>query len=302
MLLIIRCLLLIIMVVFSFYPARAAKNEGKIRLEVFPDRADCLYQLGDTAVFSVNIANPGRTSRPFLLRYAFSEDKARRLEQGELQTTGGSIKLAHGMERPGFLRLDLLLIAGADTLRQASACGFDPQAVRPTNILPPDFQRFWRQGQAELLRIPIDATLRRVTENEVAGAKRYLVSLACIEGSRMFGWLTVPEGRGPFPAVVHIMGAPGGIHEYRTDPGSGYARAGMIILALNIHGIELGLDQEVYEQYQARNLLGGFPFSGCDDPYRYYYRRVVLGGIRAMDYLCSREDADTTRLAVAGDS
>ena len=302
MLQVIRHLLLLTMVVFPVSPVPAAENTEGLRLEVSPDRPGHVYHPGDTAVFRVDISNPGRVPGPFLLRYRFSEDKARLPEEGELETTGGGIELRGSLDRPGFLRLDLSLTAGTDTLRRACACGFDPEAIRPTNFLPADFSRFWRQGTAELARIPIDSRLKQVPQEEVAGARRYLVSLANIEGSRMFGWLTVPEGKGSFPAVVYVMGAPGGIREYRTDPRSAYAEAGMIVLAVNIHGIELGREQEFYEQLHARRLLGSFPLQGCDDPYRYYYRRVVLGCIRALDYLCSREDVDSTHLAVAGAS
>ena len=87
-----------------------------------------------------------------------------------------------------------------------------------------------------------------------------------------------------------------------TGPGSEYAESGMIILALNIHGVELGREKDFYQGLLNRNPAAGFASLGADDPYRYYYRRVVLGAVRAMDYLCMREDVDTTRLAVAGGS
>ncbi len=297
---IIRCLLLIMLAC----PVRsaAAQNTDGPGLEVRLERAGHYYHPGDTAVFSVEIVNPGRVPGPLLLHYRFSEDGARLLDKGSLEIVGPAIKLRSSLDRPGFLRLDVILTAGADTVRRASACGFDPEGIRPTNVAPGDFTRFWRQGIAELTRVPVDPRLEPVTEEKIPGAKRCLVSLANIEGSRMFGWLTVPEGKGPFPALVYVMGAPGGIREFRTDPRSAYAEAGMIVLAVNIHGIELGRDPQFYERLHARHILGSFPFQGCDDPYRYYYRRVVLGGIRALDYLCGREDVDTTRLAVAGAS
>ena len=55
-------------------------------------------------------------------------------------------------------------------------------------------------------------------------------------------------------------------------------------------------DHDLKELYELNSSLG------ADDPYRYYYRRVVLGAIRAFDYLCTRDDVDTTRLALAGGS
>ena len=234
-------------------------------VEIRPDHADYFYRVGETAVFSIDIsgANPGS------LRYRFSRDNVLLLEEGEIEVEAKSAKLGYALDHPGFLRLDVHLSSGI----------------------------------TELMRIPVDAALEEVAaEEKFKGAGRWQVSLANVEGSRIYGWLTVPSGPGPFPAVVHVPGAPGGVSEYMTGPRSEYAGAGMIVLALNIHGVELGREKEFYQGLLERNPAGGFSSLGADDPYRYYYRRVVLGAIRALDYLCTREDVDTTRLAVAGGS
>ena len=267
-------------------------------VEIRPDHADYFYRVGETAVFSIDIsgANPGS------LRYRFSRDNVLLLEEGEIEVEAKSAKLGYALDHPGFLRLDVHLSSGGETIRKATAVGFSPEAIRPTNILPDDYVQFWSQGITELMRIPVDAALEEVAEDKVKGAGRWQVSLANVEGSRIYGWLTVPSGPGPFPAVVHVPGAPGGVSEYMTGPRSEYAGAGMIVLALNIHGVKLGREKDFYQGLLERNPAGGFSSLGADDPYRYYYRRVVLGAIRALDYLCTREDVDTTRLAVAGGS
>jgi cephalosporin-C deacetylase len=295
--------LLVLFTIFIFIQSAMASDSGtRLRLEIQADRPDYMYSTGDTASLMVTIINPDRIPGPFTLNYRFSEDNVSLIETGELETTGGRAKLHGSLSHPGFLRLDLRLTAGADTLEQVCACGFSPLAIRPTNVLPEDFSLFWHQGRAELMRIPLDPKLEPVAADEPGQASRYLLSLANIEGSRIYGWLTVPSGPGPFPALVYVMGAPGGVHEYRAHPRSGYADAGMIVLAVNIHGIELGREDEYYRQLHAAKLLGYFPVQGCDDPYRYYYRRVVLGCLRALDYLCSRGDVDTDRLGIAGAS
>ena len=292
-----------VMPLFNFsWAAERAENKKALSLEVNADCPDYRYHVGDTAVLRVEIMNSGKSTGGSVLRYRFSDDYVRTLEEGELKPGPGTIKFKNSLDRPGFLRLDLSLIAGKDTLKKAFNCLYDPEAIRPTNILPPDYQRFWGQSKAELMRIPVDPRLEETAQDEVPGAKRYKVSLSSIEGSRIYGWLTVPQGTGPFPAVVYLPGAPGGIREYSTYPWPEYTREGMIVLALNIHGIELGKSEEFYKELDARGMPGDFPFQGCDDPYRYFYRRVALGGMRALDYLAGRADVDTSRLAVAGAS
>ncbi|MBW7997136.1 MAG: prolyl oligopeptidase family serine peptidase [Candidatus Glassbacteria bacterium] len=282
----------------SPFPTPQAAGENGMRLAVSPAASTHFYSLGDTARFAVEIGGSGEME----LEYSFSHGKAEVYESGSRAVKAGEVELACPMTQPGFLRLDLTLRSGADSLRAAEAVGFDPLHIRPTGRLPDDFARFWDHGLAELLRVDPDPRVNYLSGRDSNGVRRYQVSLANIEGSRIYGWLSVPPGEGPFPGLVYIPGAPGGVREFYTPFQQGYAEAGIIVLAINIHGVPLGLPDEVYQDYHDRRQLGYAPLAGVDDKYRYYYRRVVLSGVRAIDYLHSRHDIDTTRIAVAGGS
>ncbi|MEA1997302.1 MAG: acetylxylan esterase [Gemmatimonadota bacterium] len=264
-------------------------------LTVKPDREDHIYALGDTTCFRIKVMGAGMGKMAPVVCYRLSEDGERTLADGVLEFKGNEAVLSGALEVPGFLRLELTWISGADTLKRVCGCAFDPTAIRPTNSLPDNFDRFWRQGKAELARIPIDAQLSEVEVQDIPGARRYHVSLANIEGSRIYGWLTVPEGEGPFPSVVVFPG--GGVIRKGWRPA--YTEAGLLTLAIEVHGIPMDAEDEVYEKLKW-GALAGYTQLGKDDPYRYYYRRVILGGIRAADYLCSRADVDTCRIAFAG--
>lgn len=282
----------------SPFPTPSASDGQGLSLAVRPANGTYTFSLGDTARFEVTVEGDGEMQ----LAYNFSHGKARVYDSGELSTKPGTLELAYAMSEPGFLRLDITLRSDSDSLRAAEAVGFDPQLIRPTGSLPDDFGRFWSQGLAELLRVDPSPLVEHVPEQDNGGMRRYKVSLGNIEGSRIYGWLTVPEGEGPFPAVVHIPGAPGGVNEFHTGARQDYAEAGILVLSLNIHGVPIDLPEENYLDYHSRRQLGYAPLSGAEDKYRYYYRRVVLGGIRAVDYLHSRSDVDTSRVAVAGGS
>jgi cephalosporin-C deacetylase-like acetyl esterase len=231
------------------------------------------------------------------LSYRLTEDGETRLDAGRLSLKAGRTFIKGSLDRPGFLRLDLTLTTPTDTVRKSCACAYDPESIRATNRLPDDFHRFWRQARAELMRIPMDAVCGEAPEREDPNSKCYSVSLANIEGSRVYGWLRIPKGRGPFPAVLYIPGAGVGDVGTRQE----YAAAGMAVLSIEVHGVPLGRDEQFYQNLRD-GLLRDYKFFGSDDPYRFYYRRVILGIIRGIDYLCTRRDVDSLRVGIAGSS
>jgi cephalosporin-C deacetylase-like acetyl esterase len=295
----LKTVLTVVLVATPNFPLPSATGSAGLKLSVHPDRQDHMYSLGDTAVFAVDIEGLSERAQ---LRYRFTMEKASLVEEGVMEVIGGRSLLNGSLRSPGFLRLDLTLEYGKDTLRVAESAGFSPLSIQPTGALPADYKWFWRHGRVELLRVPMDARVEHNAEEKNGGMRSYLVSLANVGNSRIYGRLTVPAGQGPFPAIVYLPGAAGGINEFYTGHGRGYAEEGMMVLSLNIHGIPLGLEREYYESLRTQGFMGNFSALGADDPYRYYYRRVVLGGVRAIDYLLSRPDVDNSRVAVAGGS
>ncbi len=280
-----------------FLPLTAGKAST---FSVHPDHENHLYQLGDTVTFTIDIPPDGNNGGDSQLRYRLSQDGGRQLGSGTLELTDGRATLRASLNQPGFLRCDLKWFDGADTLRAACGCGFNVEAIRPSGQLPADFERFWRQAAAELVRIPMDPRLELVEGDDLpAGARRYRISLAGTGGARVLGWLTFPAGEGPFPAVLSVPGAGVGATSRETM----YARAGLAVLSINVHGIEPDREKEYYKNL-SDNVYHTYDyfFYGKADPYHYYFRRVIQDCMRAIDYLHSHQDVDTTRLAISGGS
>jgi cephalosporin-C deacetylase-like acetyl esterase len=136
---------------------------------------------------------------------------------------------------------------------------------------------------------------------EVTGDKHpstlYSVSMANIEGSRIYCWYRVPEGDGPFPGLLTVPGA--GVRKEGTR--ESYAENGYAVITMAIHGIGQDHELDFYDRMRS-GLLAGYPFFGMEDPYRFYYRRVILGALRCLDFLESRPEVDSERIVMAGSS
>ena len=117
------------------------------------------------------------------------------------------------------------------------------------------------------------------------------------EGSRTYGILCEPAKPGRYPAILHLPGA--GVRPYTGD--SWTAAMGVIVLDIGIHGISVTQPKELYDQLAA-GALKGYPSIGLDDRDQAYYKRVVVGCVRAVDYIEEFTQWDGQHLAVSGAS
>ena len=307
-----RKYLLLQVLAFSGLTLIYAQPSKDLSVTVEPENGNFLYRTGETAVLNVNVQAPAAIANAARINYRLSRNGVRTLIEGTLDLDEGKGSIKATLNQPGFLRCDISCVAGKDTLYAASGCGFSVEEIYPEGKLPDNFDRFWREAKAELIRIPIDAKLEEVEAVDPGDAKRYKVSLANVNGSRVYGWLHLPEGNGPFPTVLSIPGSGIG----RTGRFAGFTEAGIAVLAIEVHGLEpqkheiIGAaqwmrprDEELEYFTKLQNgVLAGYHGFGIEDPYRYYHRRTLQAAMRAVDYLCTREDVDPDKIIVFGGS
>ena len=61
------------------------------------------------------------------------------------------------MKAPGFLRLVATAVIDGRTYRGVGTAGFAPEQIQPTQVNPPDFDKFWEAERARLAALPLDA-------------------------------------------------------------------------------------------------------------------------------------------------
>jgi cephalosporin-C deacetylase-like acetyl esterase len=113
----------------------------------------------------------------------------------------------------------------------------------------------------------------------------------------LFGVLCVPKAAGKYPAILRVPGA--GVRPYNGDTGN--AEKGVITFEIGIHGIPVTMDASVYDNIRTASL-DGYQNYNLDDKDRYYYKRVYLGCVRAVDYIFSLPEFDGNNIVVLGGS
>lgn len=267
-------------------------------ISVSPDHQDWTYKLGEKVEFVVSVTQSGRPVEMENVRYFIKEEKMEPIKEGSLQLKDGSATIAaDGMKTPGFLRCEVFATVDGKEYRGLGTAAFEPEMIKPTVKMPSDFEEFWSKGKAELAEVPMDPKMIHIPERSTELVDVYHVNFQNIKNSRIYGVLTVPKGEGKFPAILQVPGA--GIRPYAGDLGK--AAKGAIVLQIGIHGIPIDMPAEVYTNLSSGALNGYWNFN-LSDKDLYYYKRVYLGCVRAVDFLVSLPQYDGQNLGIQGGS
>ncbi len=281
----------------------AQEYTGTVRVGVVPDRADWTYALGQPASFTVTVTRDGHPVKGATVAYELGPEKMKPAEAKMVPVPAeGLVVKAKGMDEPGFLRLVARATVDGQEYRGLATAGYAPDRIQPTVPQPADFDAFWDANRKALAEVPMDAKLTPMPASSTAKADCWHVSLqnVAIEPGHLthvYGVLCEPMGDGPFPALLNVPGA--GVRAYRGNVEM--AERGIITFQIGINGIPVNLEGPVYDDLRW-GALSGYRVHGLDDRDDYYYRRVYLGCLRAVDFLVSRPRYDGRNLGVAGGS
>src|SRR5262249_15364016 len=178
-----------------------------------------------------------------------------------------------------------------------TAVGFDPTQIEPTAKTPDDFDAFWAASRKELANVATNAQLVQSIELSTDRVTCYRFTLNNIANKKVYGWLAVPKGPGPFPAVLTLPGA--GVYSIKPDIKT--AELGALSMNIIIHDIPIDEPAEFYKKLGA-GALKDYRDKGMDDRNKNYYRAAILGCVRCLDYLSLRPDYNGTDMAVTGGS
>jgi cephalosporin-C deacetylase-like acetyl esterase len=286
--------------------AQAQESTGIYQIRVVPDRDDWTYQLNQPAKFEVAVTLNNRQVAGLPIKYSCGAEAMPPTIVKTVTTAAKSLTIDAGsLKEPGFLRCLVTMEKDGRSYRGLATAGYQPDLIKPTTTDPADFDKFWSDGKSELAALPIDAKFELLPNYSTANVDVYHVSFQNVGGgtgksSRIYGILAVPKSNDPnrkFPALLSVPGA--GVRPYRGI--TSFAEKGIITLQIGIHGIPVNLDQTVYDNLAA-GALNRYTVSGLENKNEYYYRRVILGSLRANDFLTSLPQFDGANLGVMGGS
>jgi len=277
----------------------AQPTEKIIKVVITPDHVDWVYKKGEPVKFSVSITRNNELVPNAKIRYEVGPEMMPVLIKDSAVLKDGAIKIEGGtMKEPGFLRCKVVAEFEGNNYLGFATAAYNPELIKPTTEMPSDFVQFWENGKRELAKIPIDAKLTMLPDRCTSKVNVYEASVQNFNiGSRLYGILCVPKKAGKYPALLRVPGA--GIRSYAGDIAN--AENGIITFEIGIHGISVTMDASVYNDL-SKTALNGYPFFNLDNRDNYYYKKVYLGCVRAIDFLFSLPEFDGSNIAVTGGS
>lgn len=292
-----KLLLLTLLLIRAGYTL-AQPAERLVKVIVSPDHSDWLYKVGEPARFTVSVYRDNVLQKTAKLRYEIGPEKLEPTKKETVTLKDGTLAVEGGtMRTAGFLRCTATAEVDGKEYRGMATAGFEPLTIKPTVENPADFRVFWDKAKADLASVPIDARMTLLPDRCTELTNVYHLNLQNINNSRFYGILCVPKKDGKYPAILRVPGA--GVRPYTGMIAD--ADKGFITLEVGIHGVPVTMEAAVYDNL-SRGPLNGYPAANLDDRDRYYYKRVYLGCLRAVDFLAGLPQYDGQNLAVTGGS
>lgn len=181
----------------------------------------------------------------------------------------------------------------------------DLRGYRPQRPEPADFDAFWASTLLDAERHPLDVRLEE-HELQLPLVDTFHVWFAGFGGHPVHGLYLRPSPvttSGPLPMVVQYLGygdGTGSPLDWLALPAAGFATLVMDTRGQGARARRAGATGDRGGSESAH--VEGFVTKGVLDPDDYYYRRVFVDAVRAVQAAASLDDIDTDRIAVAGTS
>jgi cephalosporin-C deacetylase len=161
-----------------------------------------------------------------------------------------------------------------------------------TEPTPAAVREYWQETLAELARYPASPEVEVLPLRCTAFAKLFGVRLTSLGPYRLFGYLSIPAGDGPFPAIYYAPKYQS-VLEIIPQGTANLQRSRYVTFALAGRG-----QRNADSPYAA--MFPGLFTDGIEHAESYVFRSIVADSIRGLEYLLTRPEVDPSRVVVSG--
>ena len=157
---------------------------------------------------------------------------------------------------------------------------------------PGDFDEYWQRTLDALAGYPACPEIDVLPLRSTDFATLYSVRLTSLGPYRVFGYLSIPTGDGPFPAIYYAPKYQS-VLEIIPQGTANRQRSRYITFAVAARG-----QRNADTPYAA--MFPGLLTDGIDHAPSYIFRGIVADSVRGLQYLLTRRELDPARVVVVG--
>jgi cephalosporin-C deacetylase len=157
---------------------------------------------------------------------------------------------------------------------------------------PADFDQYWQQTLDDLAGYAARPEVELLPLRTTDFATLYGVRLTSRGPYRLFGYLSIPTGKGPFPAIYYAPKYQS-VLEIIPQGTANLQRSAYLTFALAGRG-----QRNSDTPYAA--MFPGLLTEGIDDVESYIFRGLAADSVRGLEFLLTRRELDPSRVVVVG--
>jgi len=273
----------------------SAETNDKLTFKVKVNASDYIFLSPNPVSITVKLENNNAWAVDGILLVKLTTD-----DYQFVKTDSIAVKIKHKSSvaqtfsyeepQPGFYRYTVQFKRnGAVVLEKKFNVGFEPEKINAPIDAQADFKAFWDNNLKELAKVAPQYKLIPQPEYSQKDYNVYLVEMRSFGNELIRGYYAQPKREGKFPVIVEYMGY--GAPAYVPNAGGNWD--GFAYFVLSVRGQALNLPY---------NRFGVWLFYGLESKENYYYRGAFLDVVRALDFVCSRPEIDSKKIAVRGSS
>ena len=277
------------------YGLRVASWQDFVTIRLSMGRGDGIFFNSRGLPIRSLIRNESSQQIPGEVQWTVETDQGKQLatESSKVVLPAGSeqsVECGISPTAPGFYRVKCTFHGqkSSSSVTETMVLGYRPEEVETVLTRGPDFDQFWKQTLEELHAVEPQIELTHKPEKTTATHDVYEVAMRSLGGVRVRGWYERPKAQRPHPALLRVPG-------YSQDMQPTGTADALAVLSFNIRG-------HGNSQQDVSGTPTDYWLRGLDDKQGYFYQGAYADCVRAVDFLVSRKEIDSKRIAVTGDS
>lgn len=170
----------------------------------------------------------------------------------------------------------------------------NPTKIKNTSNQPADFNQFWEVAMLELKTIAPNFKVQKVDSLCTSKRDGFIVEMNSINNLTIRGYYFVPKQKGKYPVLLNL---PGYGYGFENLDDFLVVDEDVIELALCVRGH--GISDKIVDD---KTENPGFFGDQICDKEKSAYRQIYMDCLRAVEFLVSREEVDTSKIGVLGSS